>query len=64
MSPQCSWKAGSDPPVCEVHDELLVQTVIPIDRNAPALGVLPCYVCPVSKDVVNEFKKTKPISNK
>ena len=59
MSTQCSWKTNSNPPVCQVHNELLIKTTIPIDEDAPDIGVVICYVCPVSKAVVNELKKTE-----
>jgi len=58
MSSQCSWKANANPPACELHNELLVLAAIPIDEHVRNLGVVNCYICPVSKAVVNESKST------
>jgi hypothetical protein len=64
MSLQCSWIAKRNPPPCKMHNESLVRIAIPIDRNVPDLGVVECYVCPVSRAVVDELKDAKTtISN-
>lgn len=52
MMAPCFWKLNSNPPVCGVHNVALVQRDLPIDWNAPRLGELTAYVCPVSGQVV------------
>jgi len=52
MAEQCFNKKGSNPPVCGVHNVALETGLIPIDVNAPCLGRISCYVCPVSQIVV------------
>jgi len=47
----CFIKRNSYPPACAVHDAVLVRETLPIDANAPYLGQVTCYVCPVSRNV-------------
>ena len=42
----CFQEEGSNPPVCGVHNVLLVQSEVPIDPYAPYLGHVTGYVCP------------------
>jgi hypothetical protein len=35
-----------------VHQALLVPVTVAIDHNAPHLGEVPCFVCPVSRQVL------------
>lgn len=42
--------------VCGEHRVPLVKNRIPIDSNAPGLGQVTCYVCPVSQSVAQEAK--------
>jgi len=39
-----------------VHNVALVQNQISIDSNAPGLGHITCYICPVSHAVVLDVK--------
>jgi hypothetical protein len=52
MSGMCFQTKDSSSPVCGVHQVPLVQDRILIDSNAPGLGRVTCYVCPVGKAVV------------
>jgi hypothetical protein len=52
MMAPCFRKLNSNPPVCGVHNVALVQRNLSIDWNAPRLGQLTAYVCPVSGQVV------------
>ncbi len=52
MADPCFRKKGSNPPVCGVHQVPLVPVTVAIDHNAPHLGQVPCYMCPVSRQVV------------
>jgi hypothetical protein len=56
MGPLCFTKKDTNPPVCGVHNIVLEKINIAIDPNAPHLGYIPCYVCPVSLAVVLEEK--------
>ena len=56
MAEQCFRKKNSDPPVCGLHNVALVQNRISIDSNAPGLGHITCYICPVSHAVVLDVK--------
>jgi hypothetical protein len=60
MGPQCYRKTDSIPHVCGLHNVLLVKRVISIDQNAPHLGHVACYVCPVSETVVQDSEGLKP----
>jgi hypothetical protein len=42
------------PPVCGVHNAVLVEKQVSIDQNQPSLGLVTCLICPVSKAVVLE----------
>jgi hypothetical protein len=53
----CMLKNDSNLPVCAVHNVPLKQDRISIDPNAPALGRITCYVCPISRTVVEEGRK-------
>jgi hypothetical protein len=57
MTEHCFEKKDSNPPVCGVHNVALEQSQISIDSNAPALGKITCYKCPVSQAVVHEAKQ-------
>jgi hypothetical protein len=52
MAVPCFRKEKSHPPVCGIHNVALVQRRFPIDGNAPQLGYITGYVCPVSGQVV------------
>jgi hypothetical protein len=54
MGSACYVKKNSNPLRCGAHDVVLVQRTFPIDQNAPSLGLVSCYVCPVSKEVVSD----------
>ena len=54
----CYQKPDSNQPLCGVHNVVLVQNQIPIDANAPALGRITCFVCAVSRTVVQERKES------
>jgi hypothetical protein len=54
MTESCFKKKISDPPVCGVHNVAIAQRTISIDSNAPELGRITCYICPVSRAVVRE----------
>jgi hypothetical protein len=58
MPALCFQKKDSKEPVCGVHNVSLVQIRIPIDSNAPGLGRITCYVCSVSRTVIQEGKQT------
>jgi hypothetical protein len=47
-------KTNSQPPVCGIHSVVLVESQLPIDSNAPHLGRITGYVCPVSGQMVTE----------
>jgi hypothetical protein len=50
----CFWKLNSIPPTCGVHNVALVQRNLPIDWNAPRLGQVTGYLCPMSGQVVTD----------
>jgi hypothetical protein len=50
----CFRKKNSNPPICGIHKIALVESQLPIDRNAPHLGSIISYVCPVSRQVVED----------
>jgi hypothetical protein len=60
MGFQCFRKKESDPPVCGLHNVPLVEIVVSIDQNAPNLGTVDCYVCPVSNTVIRDLEELKP----
>jgi hypothetical protein len=53
----CNQKTDSNLPLCAVHNVALRQNQIAIDANAPALGRITCYVCPISRTVVREMRR-------
>jgi hypothetical protein len=59
MGVSCYVKKQSRLPRCGVHDVVLEQVTIPIDEYAPHLGLVTCYVCPISLSVLEEAE-TKP----
>jgi hypothetical protein len=60
MAEQCFEKKVSSPPVCGVHNVPLKQSQVSIDGNAPGLGQITCFKCPVSQAVAldAQFKQT------
>jgi hypothetical protein len=54
MTEPCFRKRESKPPVCGVHDAILVEKLVSIDANLPTLGMISCLICPTSKSVVRE----------
>lgn len=52
----CMLKSDSRVPRCAVHNVPLKEDQIAIDANAPQLGRITCYVCPISRSVVHEEK--------
>jgi hypothetical protein len=52
----CFQNKGSNPPVCGVHKAALVRTQVTIDPNAPQIGQITCFRCPISRNVVQELK--------
>jgi hypothetical protein len=59
MAEQCFNKKGSNPQVCGIHNVALVAGHISIDSNAPVLGHISCYLCPVSREVLPDDKTQK-----
>jgi hypothetical protein len=59
MEKFCFTKNISNPLICGVHNVAVVQRQILIDSNAPELGRITCYMCPVSRAVVREVKGFK-----
>ncbi len=57
MPSHCYQKAGSDPPVCGLHNVRLVSSKIEVDVNHPGLIIIDCYRCPKSGMVVKELDK-------
>jgi hypothetical protein len=51
MTGHCFLKRNSNPPACAVHNAVLVRETLPIDPEAPYLGSVYCYVCPVTRSV-------------
>jgi hypothetical protein len=60
MGPRCFRKKESNPPACGLHNVALEQKVIAIDENAPHLGRVTCFVCPVSDAVVEDVEMLDP----
>jgi hypothetical protein len=52
MAAPCFKKPNSHPPVCGIHNVALLERGFAIDSNAPYLGRVTVYVCPVSRKVV------------
>jgi hypothetical protein len=59
MGPRCFIKNETNPPVCGIHNVPLVKGNIPIDENAPHLGRIPCYQCPVTEEVLPDPESSK-----
>ena len=57
MPERCFLEKGSEPPMCGVHKRALVRAEIPIDAQAPQLGRIPCFRCPVSGIVLKDEEK-------
>lgn len=53
----CNQKADSNLPLCAIHNVVLRQNQIAIDANAPSLGRITCFVCPISHSVVREMRR-------
>jgi catabolite regulation protein CreA len=49
-------KKDSNIPLCSMHNVALKQQQIAIDSNAPSLGRVTCFVCPISRSVVREMR--------
>jgi hypothetical protein len=54
MTAPCVQKTIMNVPYCAQHNVRLKQEQIPIDSNAPGLGRISCFVCPISQSVVRE----------
>jgi hypothetical protein len=54
MTERCVRKKNSIQPVCGVHGANLTQCTIPIDPNAPHIGMITCYMCPISQNVIQD----------
>jgi hypothetical protein len=52
MEEKCFMNEGSDPAFCGAHKVPLVRQMVPIDANAPWLGRISCFLCPVGRIVV------------
>lgn len=52
MGIPCFRKKDSGPPICDVHHVALVAEMVAIDHIVPHLGQIPCFVCPVSHQVL------------
>ena len=63
MTGSCFKKKDTSPPVCGVHNVTVSEHRISIDSNAPGLGQVICFLCPVSRAVVDEEEKMQAKSN-
>jgi hypothetical protein len=54
MAAACFKVKNANPPMCGVHNVKLVLSDLPIDPNAPHLGHITGYVCPVSRQLVTD----------
>jgi hypothetical protein len=52
MEVLCFMKMNSHPPICGIHNAILVESQLPVDPYAPHLGHATGYVCPVSGQMV------------
>jgi hypothetical protein len=52
--PSCLIKKETHPLICGLHNVPVVQDRFPIDSNAPELGFITCYVCPVSREILSD----------
>jgi hypothetical protein len=57
MREPCFRKRESNPPVCGVHEAILVAKVVSIDANLAGLGLVACMICPISLTVVRETRR-------
>ena len=55
MGPLCFVREDKNTPVCGIHHVKLEEREIPIDQDAPYLGRINCFVCPVSEKVVPDL---------
>jgi hypothetical protein len=53
MAEHCFVKSGSNPPVCDVHNVLLVQHQTAREGHPGGVGLFAFLVCPVSGKVVD-----------
>ena len=60
MGPRCFRKKESNPPACGLHNVALEERVVAIDENAPYLGRVTCFVCPVSDAVLGDTDVSHP----
>jgi hypothetical protein len=51
---QCYVKKGSHPPVCGVHDVVLIPKQLPVELIAAGYKGFAFLVCPVSGEVLND----------
>lgn len=51
---QCFTIKGSELPICGVHNVQLIRVTVSIDRNAPGLGSVICFRCPISQAVISD----------
>jgi len=54
MAEQCFRKKGSNPPVCGVHNVLLVQKQLSHELFAAGYKGFAFFICPVSGAVLND----------
>ena len=52
MDRTCLVKTGSNPPLCGIHEVLLVLCDDLLNAEAPYLGRVRCLRCPVSKKTI------------
>jgi len=58
MTEPCFRKKESNPPMCGVHEAILLHKMVSIDSNHSELGMIACLICPASHAVVRETRKT------
>jgi hypothetical protein len=54
MAKPCTRKKGSEPPVCDVHNVLLVRKELPAEMIAEGYKGFTFLVCPVSGTVLDD----------
>ena len=64
MAEGCFHNGDSDQPGCGAHNVPLVQDMVPIDANAPWLGRIACFFCPVGRVVVEKRKGQRAQTNR
>jgi len=57
MPERCFIRKGSYPPLCGVHNVALLRDEVPIDAEAPHLGRIQCFLCPVTRMVLRDEVK-------